>query len=150
MAKFFISLGYAQAGVSAFCDDAEQWGAEQAAFLHLKNLSAVWHRVSHLALNAVVTLNADIDFFSPATARTPQFSSSCVSTSLPVGGPCLDVNGQPYVPELPQRRPAPRRVIDKPCIVEHTARRCAQSSMTFPQAALTWSGPPRWRQKRWP
>jgi hypothetical protein len=121
--RFFASLGYAQALVSAYCDDAEQWGGEQAAFLHLKNLSAGWHRVSQLALTAVSSLDADIERCLPTRyAQNTAVLKQLLVDVLGGGRPCLDANGQPYIPELPQRRPAPRRVIDKPCVVEHQGK----------------------------
>jgi hypothetical protein len=121
--RFFASLGYAQALVSAYCDDAEQWGGEQAAFLHLKHLSAGWHRVSQLAFAAVSTLDADIErCLSTRYAQNTSVLKQLLVDVLGGGRPCLDANGQPYIPELPQRRPAPRRVIDKPCVVEHQGK----------------------------
>jgi hypothetical protein len=123
LTRFFASLGYAQALVSAYGDDAEQWGGEQAAFLHLKNLSAGWHRVSQLALAAVSSLDADIERCLPTRyAQNTAVLKQLLIDVLRGGRPCLDANGQPYIPELPQRRPAPRRVIDKPCVVEHQGK----------------------------
>lgn len=121
--EFFSSLGYARAGVSDFCDDAAQWGLEQASFLHLRKLSAVWRRVSHLALSAVVTLDVDIERCLPTRyGQNTSVLKRLLVNVLADGRPCLDVNGQPYVPELPQRRPAPRRAINKSCIIEHQGK----------------------------
>ena len=135
--NFFNSLDYAQAGVCDFCADAEQWGAEQAAFLHLKNLSTVWRRVSQLALNAVVTLDADIQRCLPVRyGQNTAVLKKLLTDVLEGGQPCLDVNGQPYIPELPQRRPAARRVINKPCIVEHQGKAARASVKDISSSGL--------------
>ena len=95
--KFFASLGYAQALVCAYCDDAEQWGGQQAAFLHLKNLSAGWHRVSQLALAAISALDADIErCLSTRYAQNTAVLKHLLVDVLGGGRPCLDANGQPY------------------------------------------------------
>jgi len=121
--KYFVSLGYAQAGIATFCDDAEQWGAEQAVFLHLKNLSLVWRRVSHLALNAVATLDPEVERCLPSRyGQNTAVLKKLLAEVLRGGQPCLDANGLPFLPELPQRRPAARREANTPCIVEHLGK----------------------------
>jgi hypothetical protein len=37
--------------------------------------------------------------------------------------PCLDAHGDVCLPELPQRRPWPRRYLRRPCVVEQDSKR---------------------------
>jgi PilZ domain len=141
--EFFGSLGYAQSSASTFCNDAAQWGTEQACFLHLKNVSAVWRRVSTLAFNAVVTLDPGIERCLPARyGENTAVLKRMLAEVIAGGQPCLDVNGQPYIPDLPQRRPAPRRTINKPCIVEHQGKTARAMVKDISSSGLGLEGAP--------
>jgi hypothetical protein len=117
---YFATFGHAGGCIEAFCSDVEQWGAEQAAFLHAKQLITTWRQVCQRGLKAIEALHPDMQRCLPA--RYGQNTSVLRKLLLDVfrgETACLDANGIPFVPELPQRRPAARRNVNLPCIVEH-------------------------------
>jgi len=120
---FFDSFGHAGTCIAAFCEDADRSGIERAVFLHFTNLSTVWRRVSDLALKAVAALHPEILRCLPQRyGENTAVLRKLLEQVLRGERPCLDVNGVPFLPELPQRRPAARLEINRPCVVEHQGK----------------------------
>lgn len=123
VSQFYVSLGYGHAGVAAFCADADAWGLAKAAFLHRKMLSNVWRRLGCLALGAVTALDPQIKRCLPERyGQNTPILRGVLAKVIQGEWPCLDTNGQPVLPDLPQRRPAPRRMLNRPCVVEHQGK----------------------------
>lgn len=121
--EFFSGLPAARRELRAFCTDGEQFGVELAAFLHLERLSAVWRKVSGHALKAVHALDPDLQRCLPERYhQNTLVLVKLVRSAIDGGEPCIDDNGHCFLPDLPQRRPATRRNIYLPCMLEHQGK----------------------------
>lgn len=118
--KFFSDLSVVERQTYVFCSDVERFGAKQAVALHHTALMATWRQMSQRALEAVEELDPEVQHclaerYSENTAVLTRLLTSVVDG----GHPCLDARGYPYLPELAQRRPAPRRAVFHACTLEH-------------------------------
>jgi PilZ domain len=120
---YVATFGHAEERIAAFCDDVAQWGTKEATFLHAATLATTWKRVSQCALRAINTLHPEIVSYLPHLhAENTTVLTRLLSQVLAGETPCLDRNGALFIPELPQRRPAPRRTLNLPCLIEHQGR----------------------------
>lgn len=117
---FFSASKIAQRDLGAFCDDADKFGAEEAAFLDVAHLHVEWHNLSTGALAAVVALEADVRRCLPEryTRNTPLLKKLLLDV-MRGGHPCVDDDGVVKLPDLPQRRAAMRPNVHLPCVIEH-------------------------------
>jgi hypothetical protein len=118
--KFFSDLPAAERQTDVFCSDVERYGAKQAVALHHTALMATWRQMSQRALEGLEALDPDVQHclaerYSENTAVLTRLLTSVIDG----GNPCLDARGYPYLPELAQRRPAPRRAVFHACTLEH-------------------------------
>jgi hypothetical protein len=106
-----------------FCDDADRFGADEAAFLDAAQLNADWHRLSAAALGAVVALEADVRRCLPDcyTRNTPVLKK-LLAEVIRGEHPCVDADGRVTLPSLPQRRAAMRPNVHLPCVIEHQGK----------------------------
>lgn len=119
----FAELGNATERILELCEDAEQLGIEQAAFLHINRLRTTWRHLSRRALLATKGLDADVQRCLPERyAQNTTILKKLLTEVVNGAWPCVDGNGFPFVPDLPQRRPAARHNVNQRCIVEHLGR----------------------------
>ncbi len=131
---FFAASQSAQEDLRGYCDDAEQFGADEAAFLGVAHLRAAWHDLSRRALAAVVALEGDVSRCLPQryTGNTPVLKTLLLEV-IKGGHPCVDAEGMVRLPNLPQRRAAMRPNVHLPCVLEHkgqTSRAVAKDIST--------------------
>lgn len=118
--EFFSAAKIAQRDLGAFCNDADKFGAEEAAFLDVAHLDVEWHNLSTGALAAVIALEADVRRCLPEryTRNTPILKKLLVEV-VRGGNPCVGDDGVVRLPDLPQRRAAMRPNVHLPCVIEH-------------------------------
>lgn len=98
--------------------DARVLGAGRAIVLHRLDLERIWRAACDQAIFAVRKLGAEL---GPQVIELYQLSVPVLVPLLAEardgGTPCMDAEGRPFVPELPQRRRAPRRMVNQECLV---------------------------------
>jgi hypothetical protein len=121
--EYVATFDHARDCIESFCHDVEQWGPQPAVFLHAVLLTAKWRRVARCAMRAVETLHPDVVRCFPARyGQNTAVLRRLLWGVLRGDAPCLNASGQLFLPELPQRRPAARRNVNLPCIVEHQGK----------------------------
>jgi hypothetical protein len=121
--RYFSVLAQARHVIAGYLADLDAIGPGHAAILHASALRHAWRRACRSGLAAVKAVADDVEAWVPEcyTATTPVLSS--ILNGAAAGfHPCVDVTGRIYLPELPQRRRAPRTTLLQPCEVR-TARR---------------------------
>jgi PilZ domain len=118
--EFFSELPAAQKTVEAFCDDANEFGTEEASFLDLPAVADKWRCLSLRALTAVVALQRDVTRCLPErySLNTPLLKK-LLRNVIEGGQPCVDSEARVRLPDLPQRRAAVRPNVHLPCVIEH-------------------------------
>ena len=118
-----IFLTEFQAGVTAgrvtignYFNDAETIGQHRAAVVHRHTLELAWRQNCRLAILALRELDAHV------APELPELyvQNSRVLVALLAGAsngwrPCIDADGQLYLPPLPQQRRWPRRALLQNC-----------------------------------
>lgn len=120
---FFEALRPARFHLDGFFDEARSLGFERAEILHRAQLATSWRYACREAVEAVHALDrafrhAILDRYSESVPVLLSLLNSAAEGLQP----CLDAAGQPYVPELPQRRLAVRRGLFQRCVVQHSRR----------------------------
>lgn len=120
---FFTDLAPTRERIVAFCADAAEFGAEQAAFLHLKVLTAAMTRAALHALQSVEALDPEVRRCLPVRyCENTAMLATLLTSVLDGREPCVDAQGNLSLPDLPQRRPAPRRSLLLDCVIEHQGK----------------------------
>jgi hypothetical protein len=110
--------------VEAFSAEAERRGMRHAFEAHRQHFSTTVARLAGSALSAVGALALPVRCY--LLARYDENTSAIeklLTEALAGDIPCLDRDGDVCLPELPQRRPSPRRLLRRPCIIEYHNRR---------------------------
>jgi len=109
---YFSSLEPALCQSEQYFKDVDLLGIERAVALHYWALASVWRPVCHRASEALCELSRD------TRHKLPEFygltaAVLCRLLDAAAGGeaPCIDLSGHPYLPPLPQRRLAARRML---------------------------------------
>ena len=109
---YFAGLEPARRQLQRYFADANTIGPDRAVALHQFALASAWRGVCHSAIAAIRLLD------SQSQGRLPEFYS--LNTSVLVEllraastgqSPCVGDDGQPQLPELPQRRRSSRRTV---------------------------------------
>jgi hypothetical protein len=110
--------------IQTFSIDAERLGTTQALALHLEQLSTATRQLCGAALAAMQSLAQPVQRYLLSRYDGNMAEIERLLARVIVDeSPCLDAHGDVCLPELPQRRPWPRRYIRRPCVVEHDSKR---------------------------
>lgn len=110
--------------IKAFSSDAERWGVTQALARHRERLATATQQLSQSALKAVRLLAVPLRRYLLLRYDENMAEIDRLLGRVIAGqSPCLDAQGDVCLPELPQRRPWPRRYLRRPCVVEHDSKR---------------------------
>lgn len=117
---FLAGLPGIEADIDLICGAVESQGQALAVQRHAKQLDTAARRIHRLALGATAAIDAIASRSLPALySANTQILKSLLTKIGEGGSPCIDARGNCFLPELPQRRPAPRRAVALPCIIEH-------------------------------
>lgn len=120
---FFEELRPARAYLDHFFSDVVEVGLGRAEVLHRRNLAASWQLASRGAAIAVKSLDLSLRYSLPELyAETVPVLVSLLNSSADGLQPCVDAAGQPFLPELPQRRRSARKGLFQECNVQHARR----------------------------
>jgi hypothetical protein len=121
--NFFADLLVAERQIDAFCDDVERLGAKQSVGLHHTALTTTWQQISERALEVVEALDPEVKrCLSGRYSENTAVLIALLKGVVDGGHPCLDARGYPYLPELAQRRPSPRRAVFHAWTLEHQGK----------------------------
>ncbi len=121
--SFIAEVDAARAGLDAYLDDCEVISPDRAGLVHARLLRACWRALALDAKRHIV----DLERAGPAPLSEIYSQNSRIVSALLSGAghglkPCLDESGRLYVPQLPQRRRAPRRSVLQNCVVNGPAQ----------------------------
>jgi hypothetical protein len=115
---FFADAENARLQTGHYFTDANLMGLERAAALHQFILAKAWRSVCRSAAAAVEDLNDDSGEVLP---ELYMLNAGVLKRLLDAAAhgeaPCVDAQGRPYLPALPQRRRSSRRMVGQPAMV---------------------------------
>jgi hypothetical protein len=107
---FFDALRMVRRLIGAYDIDADELGPERAHVIHRRVLQLGAARACHEALRAVRALELETPGRLPEVyCEHAQALSLLLIAAERGGSPCLDAEGRPFLPALPQRRRSTRR-----------------------------------------
>lgn len=117
-ATLFAALDPALSDMEHYFADASLIGVDRAAAVHQFSLATAWRHAAHMAGQSVKELDhLDLE----AVPQYFQLSSGILVRLLTAASmgesPCLLPDGHPYLPALPQRRQASRRILGQPATI---------------------------------
>jgi hypothetical protein len=119
ISDFFDDLAPARIALDQFFADANHIGAERASALHLLPLGNSWRRACEDALVAARQLHGYLGRLPPQYTSNSQVLIELLQDAAHGGSPCLNDEGQIFIPDLPQRRRTARRTICQPCTITY-------------------------------
>jgi hypothetical protein len=125
VARFLQALAVARFDLTDYFAECCAIGNARAAVLHQAGLSCSCRAAASDGANAVAHLDEAIDGSEQGQDVYRQTARRLATLLAAAAGkaPCIDAEGDLYVPELPQRRRAPRARVGARCTVEHARRR---------------------------
>lgn len=94
--------------------DASVLGLERACALHQFSLAGTWRHACHAAGDAVQDLNAETqDLLPELYALSAGILGRLLIAAAKGQSPCMSGEGKPFLPALPQRRLASRRLLQQ-------------------------------------
>ena len=113
---FFVALRAIRRALETHFFDATEIGAGRARVIHARTLSLVAASVCHEGLRAVRALETETPGRLPELyCQHAQALSALLIEAERGGTPCLDSEGEPFFPKLPQRRHSSRRTLGQSC-----------------------------------
>lgn len=99
--------------------DCKDLGVERAAALHQLSLANSWRLVCHSASDAIQELAIETedrlpDLYNLSTGILQRLLNAAARGQ----SPCINADGQTYLPALPQRRRGARRLLHQPATIE--------------------------------
>lgn len=118
--RFFLALRVLRRLIGTAFFDAGEIGAARAQVVHGHRLAIAASATCHEALRAVRALEIETpgrlpDLYCDHAIQLGRLLLAAERAEMP----CLDGNGQPYMPALPQRRRSLRRSIGQTCRILH-------------------------------
>lgn len=105
----FSELASARGGMDRLIADAGRLGAEQSSFNYNPTL-AQWSKVCQRALDAVTALDPSLRSGLPEYySRNSTMLAKLLKGTIEGRQPCINEAGQPFLPDMPQRRRTARR-----------------------------------------
>jgi hypothetical protein len=119
ISDFFDDLAPARIAIDQYFADANHIGSARAAVLHQLPLSNTWRRACEDALVAVRQLHGYLGQLPSQYTSNSEVLIELLQEAATGSSPCLDVNGQISIPDLPQRRRTARRTLCQPCKITY-------------------------------
>ena len=117
---FFAELKTARGEVQALLNETEQLGFARACVVHQRSLARTWKLMCLRAAMAVEKLDVEACCWLPESSSTNAATLVQLLERASEGeAPCLDAQGQPSLPDMPQRRRSSRKSIGQNCILLH-------------------------------
>lgn len=118
VSTFFASLDPALGEMERYFADANLIGVERAIALHQFSLANIWRRASYTAAEAVTELAQVNQSCLPSLYElSAGILGRLLNAAAQGQSPCLMANGLPFLPALPQRRRAARRILGQAATV---------------------------------
>jgi len=118
VSTFFASLDPALGEMERYFADANLIGVERAIALHQFSLANIWRRASYTAAEAVTELAQVNQACLPSLYElSAGILGRLLNAAAQGQSPCLMANGLPFLPALPQRRRAARRILGQAATV---------------------------------
>lgn len=115
---FLSALPDARRAFASFRQDGVALGFSHAAILHQGHLQDIWRMLCSRALMALAKLNLRLsDQLPDVYLRNGRAIYVLILTARNGQSPCLEQNGQIYLPVTPQRRRSVRRALRENCEV---------------------------------
>lgn len=115
---FFGHLQPCLQEIDRYFADARAIGVERAMALHRFSLASTWRLVCHSAADAVQELAKETEDRLPDLYN---LSAGILQRLLDAAArgqsPCINAEGKPYLPALPQRRRGARRILNQPASI---------------------------------
>lgn len=115
---FFAHLEPCMQEMERYFSDARAIGVERAMALHRYSLASTWRLVCHSAADAVQELALETEDRLPDLYN---LSAGILQRLLDAAArgqsPCVNAEGRPYLPALPQRRRGSRRILNQPASI---------------------------------
>ena len=120
---FFDELRPARAHLERLFTDASALGFIRAEILNRDAVTESWRLAAKGAIAAVKSLDRALRFSLPERyAESVPVLVSLLNGVVDGMQPCINAAGQPYLPELPQRRRSARKGLFQECSVRHRRR----------------------------
>jgi hypothetical protein len=114
----FAELAGARSSVERLLSDAAR-----AANSNLSTPLAAWTRVCQRALEAVAALDPSLRSGLPDYYRkNSSMLLKLLKDAIEGGRPCIDESGQPFLPDMPQRRRSARRSLLQQCVLRYRGK----------------------------
>lgn len=118
VSTFFASLDPALGEMERYFADANLIGVERAIALHQFSLANIWRRACYTAAEAVTELAQVNQACLPSLYElSAGILGRLLNAAAQGQSPCLMANGLPFLPALPQRRRAARRILGQAATV---------------------------------
>ncbi|MBL8884069.1 MAG: PilZ domain-containing protein [Hyphomicrobium sp.] len=118
VSTFVASLDPALGEMERYFADANLIGIERAVALHQFSLANIWRRAAYIGAQAVAELAQVNQACLPSLYElSAGILGRLLNAAAQGQSPCLMANGQPFLPALPQRRRAARRILGQPATV---------------------------------
>lgn len=118
VSTFVASLDPALGEMERYFADANLIGVERAVALHQFSLANIWRRAAYVGAQAVAELAQVNQGCLPSLYElSAGILGRLLNAAAQGQSPCLMANGQPFLPALPQRRRAARRILGQPATV---------------------------------
>ncbi|MEZ5899019.1 MAG: PilZ domain-containing protein [Hyphomicrobiaceae bacterium] len=125
ISTFVAGLDPALREMEHYFSDCGMIGVERAIALHQLSLAQVWRHASDIAAEAIWNLDRSTQAALPELYNlSAGILMRLLNAAARGQSPCLNANGHPFLPALPQRRRAARRILGQPATV--TVDRCTQ------------------------
>ena len=121
--EFFGSFAPAQRATESFFNDTEIMGEALAVTMHQYALARAWRPVCKRAAEAIEALSGEVGDRVPELYTLSTGVLVRLLKSAGIGeSPCVDVDGKPFLPPLPQRRRSDRRTLGQTAYVVSEGR----------------------------
>lgn len=123
ISAFYAGLEPALRETDRYFADANVLGVERGAALHQFSLANGWRLVAQSAADAVEELSIETDEALPELyGLSAGILSRLLNAAARGQSPCIDINGKPFLPALPQRRRAARRTLGQSASISINGR----------------------------
>ncbi len=123
VSAFFADLGPARRQMQRYFTDANAIGLDRAGALHRLTLTSAWRGACRSAAAAVRHVATETEDDLPELYVLSAGVLGRILDAAALGEtPCIDTEGQPFLPALPQRRNSARRILGQMARISAASR----------------------------